>query len=75
MNPGQQQFYTFLMERVRADKIEEAKSLLEDSFSRQAAGTFDRAYLDEIMPKFYEIVKPEAMEDLKAAMIHFASIL
>lgn len=75
MNPGQQQFYTFLMERVRDDKKDEAHALLEDSFSRQAAGTFDKTYLDEIMPKFYEIVKPEAIEDLKAAMSLFASRL
>lgn len=75
MNPGQQQFYTFFMERVKDDKKEEAKALLEDSFAKQADGTFDRAYLDDVMPKFYEIAKPEAVEDLKAAMSQFASRL
>ena len=75
MNPGQQQFYTFFMERVRDDKKEEAKTLLEESFAKQAAGTFNRAYLHDMMPKIITIVKPEAVEDLKAAMSHFASKL
>lgn len=75
MNQGQEMFYNFFMERVKDDKKEEAKSLLEDSFARQDAGTFDRAFFQEIMPKYYAIVKPEALEDVKEAMKHFASRL
>lgn len=54
------------------DKREEAKSLLEESFARQAAGTFDMTFFQEIMPKFYAIVKPEVLEEVKEAMEHFA---
>ncbi|MGF7145621.1 hypothetical protein HNQ56_004064 [Anaerotaenia torta] len=75
MNPGQEMFYHFFMERARDDKKEEAKSLLEDSFARQAAGTFDMAYFQEIMPKFYAVVKPETVNEIKEAMDHFASRL
>ncbi len=73
MNPGQQQFYTFIMERVRDEKKEEAKTLLEDSLARQTDGTFSRAYLHDIMPNFTDIVNPEAIEDVKAAMSQFAT--
>ncbi|NLC76891.1 MAG: hypothetical protein GX750_04650 [Clostridia bacterium] len=41
----------------------------------QAAGTFDLAYFQEIMPKYMAVVKPEAMEEVKEAMNHFASRL
>jgi hypothetical protein len=75
MNQGQEMFYHFFIERVKDDKKEEAKSLLEDSFAKQAAGTFDRAHFKEIMPKFFAIVKPEAVEEVKEAMGHFASKL
>ncbi|MDF2595026.1 MAG: hypothetical protein K0R69_1367 [Clostridia bacterium] len=75
MNEGQALFNDFFIERVKEDKKEEAKLLLEDSFARQAAGTFDKAYFQEIMPKFFAILKPEAVEEVKAAMDHFASRL
>jgi hypothetical protein len=75
MNQGQEMFYNFFIERAMDDKKEEAKALLEESFAKQAAGTFDMAYLQEIMPKFFAVVKPEAIEEVKKAMDHFASRL
>jgi hypothetical protein len=75
MNQGQEMFYNFFIERAMDNKREEAKALLEESFAKQAAGTFDMAYLQEIMPKFFAVVKPEAIEEVKKAMDHFASRL
>jgi hypothetical protein len=75
MNPGQKMFYDFFIERTIDDKKEEAKRLLEDGFARQAAGTFDKAYLDEVTPQYFELIKPEAVEELKGAMSSFASRL
>lgn len=75
MNPGQEMFYNFFVERARDDKKEAAKLLLEDCFGQQNAGTFTRERFDEVMPKFFAIVKPEAMDELKAAMESFASRL
>lgn len=75
MNPGQKMFYDFFIDRAKEDKKEEAKALLEESFSRQAAGTFNMAYLQEVMPKFFNVVKPEAIDEVKEAMNHFASRL
>lgn len=75
MNPGQKQFYDFFIERTKDDKKEDAKILLEAGFERQAAGTFDKTYLDEVMPMYFELIKPEAVEELKAAMAHFSTRL
>ncbi len=75
MNQGQKMFYDFFIERTKADRIDDAKKLLEEGFARQAAGTFDKAYLDEVIPKYFDLVKPEAVDELKAAMENFASRL
>lgn len=75
MNQGQEMFYNFFIERAKDDKKEEAKNLLGESFARQAAGTFDMAYLNELKPKLFALVKPEAVEEVKKAMNHFASSL
>lgn len=75
MNQGQEMFYNFFIERAKDDKKEEAKKLLEEGFARQDAGTFDKAYLQEIMPQYFAVIKPEAVEEFKQAMEHFASRL
>lgn len=75
MNQGQEMFYNFFIERAKDDKKEEAKKLLEEGFARQDAGTFDKAYLQEIIPQYFALIKPEAVEELKQAMEHFASRL
>jgi len=48
---------------------------LEEGFARQDSGTFDKGYLQKIMPQYFELIKPEAVEELKQAMQHFASRL
>lgn len=73
MNPGQEMFFNFFMERTKEDKNEEAKALLESGFEKQEAGTFTKEYFEEVMPKYFELIRPEATEELKEAMAHFAS--
>lgn len=75
MNPGQKQFYDFFIERTQEDKKEEASALLLEGFERQAAGTFDKAYFEETYAKYFALIKPEATDELKEAMSHFASRL
>jgi hypothetical protein len=75
MNPGQKMFFDFFIARTKDGKQDEAKQLLEDGFARQAAGTFDKAYLDEVMPKYFGLIKPEAEDELKEAMKSFAARL
>jgi hypothetical protein len=75
MNQGQEMFYNFFIERAKDDKKEEAKKLLMEGFVRQDEGTFDKEYLQNIMPQYFDLIKPEAVEELKQAMQHFASRL
>ena len=75
MYPGQDKCYSFFIERAKDDKKEVAKKLLEESFARQDAGTFDKAYFEEMLPKYMGVIKPEATEEVKEAMEHFASRL
>lgn len=75
MNHGQKMFYNFFMERVKDDKKEEAKLLLEDSFAKQDADTFNMEHFQKIIPEFFAIVKPEAMKEVQEAMDGFASRL
>lgn len=75
MNQGQEMFYNFFIERTKDDKKEEAKKLLMEGFARQEEGTFDKEYLQEIMPQYFELIKTEAVEELNQAMQHFASRL
>lgn len=73
MNPGQKMFYDFFIERTKDDRKEDAKVLLETGFAKQDAGTFSKEYFEEIMPKYFELIKPEATDELKEAMASFAS--
>lgn len=75
MNPGQEQFYHFFMQRVRTGKEEEAKALLNAGFEKQANGTFNTAHLDAVMPKYFALIQPEFAEDLDKAMKYFRSNL
>lgn len=74
-NPGQEMFYNFFMERVISGKEEEAKALLNAGFEKQATGEFDKAYLQEVMPKYFALIKPECIEELQNAMASFGKNL
>ena len=71
-NPGQAQFYNFILERVDEDKQEEVKSLLEESFAKQTDGTFDKEYITQFTPKILDMIKPEYMAEVKNVMEGFA---
>jgi len=75
MNQGQELFFNFFMERVAEGKEEEAKALLNAGFEKQEEGTFDADYLEKVMPKYFELIKPEFVQDLQQAMSHFGSNL
>lgn len=51
------------------------KLCLGEGFSRQAAGTFDKGYFQEIVPRILDLIKPEAVNEVKAAMEDFGSRL
>ena len=66
MNAFQEKFYHFILDRVQADKVEEVKELLAESFAKQSEGTFDVAYLltfkDKIVPMLKEADKEELLK-------------
>ena len=59
MNPGQEKFFKFIMERVRDGKQEDAKALLNGSFCKQTNGNFNAEYLNGFIPKMIGLLKPE----------------
>lgn len=75
MNPKQKMFHDFFMAMVQGGKGAEAEELLQTGFRKQDEGTFNAAFLQEVMPKYYALIKPECIDQLKKAMSHFASQL
>lgn len=73
MNAGQEQFYNFIVERVRDEHKDATKELMQENFKSQAEGTYTREKLVETQEKLLEMLKPEFLEEVKAAMAHFAS--
>lgn len=72
MNQGQQQFYGYILERVQEEKVEEAKALLAESFSKQAEGNFTQEDALRFIPKMISLLKPEKVEEVLAVMKQFA---
>jgi hypothetical protein len=66
MNAFQEKFYHFILDRVQADKVEEVKELLAESFAKQSEGAFDVDYLltfkDKIVPMLKEADKEEVLK-------------
>lgn len=75
MNEGQQNFYSFIMDRVKEGKEDEMKAIMSESFKRQQEGTFTKEYMAETMPKMIALLRPECVEDLKKAAEHMSSQL
>lgn len=72
MNPGQKQFYDFILERVKPENAGAAKAMLEENFSKQAQGRFTREDIAGFSTAIMAMLKPEAMDEVQAAMRHFA---
>lgn len=75
MNPGQEKFLTFMLDRVREEKQDYVKELLISNFKKQQEGTFNMEDMQSTQAKLMEVLKPEAVEEVKAAMSHFAGEL
>lgn len=71
MNPGQEKFYHFIIERVQEDNKDQANELLHESFEKQANGSFDKKYLEAFKPKLVALLKPEHIEEVQAIMKEF----
>ena len=73
MNPGQEQFYNFIVDRVKDEYKEATIELMQENFGKQANGTFTREDMMETQKKLMQMLRPETIEEVKAAMAHFAS--
>ena len=73
MNPGQERFYNFIVERVKDEYKEDTKTLMQENFRKQADGTFTREDMTETQKKLMQMLRPETVEEVKTAMAHFAS--
>ena len=73
MNAGQEAFMGFIMGNIQDGKKDEAKALLEESFTKQDDGSFNPAYLASIVPKLAATLKPECIDELKSAASKFAA--
>lgn len=72
MNNGQEQFLGFILQRVKDDKVDEAKLLLADSFKKQSEGTFTHDDIMQFIPQMIALLKPDKVEEVQAVMKQFA---
>lgn len=75
MNNGQKMFHDFFINLVKDGTESEAEALLSECFKAQDEGTFNSDFHKSVMPKFFALVKPENMNQLKNAMSHFSQTL
>lgn len=66
MNPGQEKFYHYILERVKPEKTEEAKTLLAENFKKQQEGTFTQEDALQFVPKMQDILLPEKVAEVLA---------
>jgi len=71
MNQGQERFYQFILDRVEEEHKEEAKTLLGESFGKQAGGEFGSEYLAEFKSKMIGFLKTEYVEEVQQIMNNF----
>ena len=72
MNHGQDQFLSFILERVKDDKVEEANVLLVENFKKLTEGNFTQEDILQFIPKMIDLLKPEKLEEVQAVVMQFA---
>lgn len=73
MNPGQKQFFDYIMDRTLAGKEEAMKSLLAEGFIKQDDSTFTAEYLREFTPRMLALLQEEHVEEVKKLTAQFGS--
>lgn len=64
MNAYQEKFYQFILDRVKEADLEKAQALLQESFAKQADGSFDLAFLAHFESKISTLLKSEYQEEV-----------
>jgi len=71
LNERQEKFLRFILERVQTGKENDAKTLLTESFSKQAEGTFNEEYKNSFIPRMVALLKQDKIEEVKNIMANF----
>lgn len=71
MNNGQEKFLKFIIARVSEENQDKAKELLNESFGKQADGTFSKEYMMSFIPRMLELIKPEFVDEVKGIMSQY----
>ncbi len=72
MDQGQQQFLEYFLERVKEDKVEEAKALFNETFKKLTEGNISQEEIMMLIPVAMELLKPDKVEEVVAVMSEFA---
>jgi len=73
LDAGQEKFFNYILDRVKTDKLDEAKALLAESFQHQQNNSFTPQYLMEFGTKIVTFLKVEHVEEVKKIMSTFGS--
>ncbi|KGK88358.1 hypothetical protein DP73_12750 [Desulfosporosinus sp. HMP52] len=72
MNREQEQILSFILERVKDDKVEEAKELLVENFKKLTEGNFTQDDIMLFLPKMIALLKPEKLVEVQTVVMQFA---
>lgn len=76
MDQGQEQLIGFILERVKDDKVDEAKVLLSENFKKLAEGNFTQDDIAQVIPKMIALLKPDKIVEVQTAvMMQFAEVM
>jgi len=70
---GQDQFLKYIVDRVHDEHNDSAKELLNQNFTKIKNGSFTHDDMKSTQETLMKMVKPEDIEEVKAAMSRFAS--
>lgn len=75
MNPGQEQFYNYVMPLAVEGKEDTLKEIVLENFKRQDEGTATKEFMMEQGPKLIACLKEEYRDQFMKNMQHFMSTL
>ena len=73
MGQGQEQFLSYITERVHDEHNDSAKELLGQDFKKMKEGNLSHDDIKKTQETLMKMVKPEDVEQVKAAMETFAA--
>ncbi len=72
MNRGQELSVSYILERVKEDKVEEAKALFVQIFKKQVEGNFTQDDIEQFIPKMVSLLKLDKIEEVAEVMEQYA---